>query len=768
MENSVARDIQLLKRFTVAATVVWTIILGSSLAWNIYHAKRDTLAMAKHAARAYFDKDQAFRLWATSHGGVYVPIDEQTPPNPNLAHVPERDISTPSGKKLTLMNPAYMIRQLMEQYAALYGVKGRITSLKVLNPVNEPDAWERAALKAFEQGVGEVFEVADLGGQPFLRLIRPMITQQGCLKCHARQGYKVGDVRGGVGVAVPMEPYLALYQDHRTSYFITHALVWALGLGVLFFLANRGEALIISRGELAEEREKVAEQMRLILESLREGVFGLDKHGRATFVNPAAAQMLLYPPEELLDRNMHAQVHHSTADGAPYPDEICPHSKTLRDGTFEEVEEDQFWRKDGMSFPVRSKSSPIHKNGEVVGAVVTFTDVSIEQEKKVLENQLRQAQKMEAIGTLAGGIAHDFNNILTPILGYAELVQDHLKSESDLWQQQQEIIKAGKRAKDLVAQILSFSRQTEHELTPVSLSSLLKEVVKLLRASIPSTVEIRLSTSPECGMILADPTQVHQVIMNLSTNAYHAMRERGGVLDISLSPVTISPDDVSKQILLEPGRHLRLSVSDTGCGMDRSVMEKIFEPYFTTKPKGEGTGLGLSVVHAIVRNHGGAITAYSEVGKGTTFHVYFPEVGEAVQSKEEGEVAPLATGGGERVLVVDDEQEIVDLMRRLLEGLGYRTILMHSSLGALDYLKEHHQDVDLVITDMSMPHLSGTQLARQVKELRPDMPVILCSGFSKEINAETARAAGVDRYLMKPVVKRELAEALQSLLGKCG
>ena len=765
MEKQIAQDLSLLKRFTLLSSLIWTIILAFSLTWGILHAKHDSLEIATNAARAYFNKDQAFRNWATSHGGVYVPIDEQTPPNPNLAHIPERDITTPSGKKLTLMNPAYMLRQMINEYAYLYGVKGKITSLKVLNPLNEPDAWERNALNAFEQGVQEVFEVKDLDGHQFLRLMRPMITKNGCLKCHGSQGYKEGDVRGGVGVSVPMEPYLALYKDHRLSLFLIHGLIWSLGLGVLFFLNNRGKALYLSRAELSEEREKVAEQLRLILDSLREGVFGLNREGKTTFVNPAAAEMLQYRPEDLLHRNMHEQIHHHRIDGTPYPKEECPHNKTLRDGTFEESKDEHFWRKGGESLPIQTMSTPIYKKGEVIGSVVTFSDASLEQEKRILEKHLRQAQKMEAIGTLAGGIAHDFNNIFTPILGYAELVQDHLPTDSDLWHQQQEIIKAGNRAKDLVGQILSFSRQTEHELTPVSLSSLLKEVIKLLHASIPSSIEIRLQIDPDCGMILADPSQIHQVLMNLCTNAYHAMRPNSGSLDISLRRLNIDRDDTSKQILLEPGPHLRLAVSDTGCGMEKSILDKIFEPYFTTKPKGEGTGLGLSVVHAIVKNHGGAITVYSEPGKGTTFHVYFPEQAKSAQ-KSAGKELPPIRGGSERILVVDDEQAIIDLSQHILEGLGYQVILQLNSLAALEYFTEHREEIDLVITDMTMPNLSGTQLSRQIKKLRPDIPVILCTGFSKEINAASAMEMGIDRYLMKPVNKRELAEAVRAVLEK--
>ena len=688
-------------------------------------------------------------------------------PNPNLAHLPERDLTTPSGKKLTLMNPAYMQRQTMNQYADFYGVKGKITSLKVLNPLNEPDTWERNALKAFEQGGKEVSELTDLGGQPFLRLIRPLITQKGCLKCHGRQGYKEGDVRGGFGVAVPMEPYLVMYKNHRLSLFLIYGLVWSLGLGVLFFLGNRGKALFLSRAELSEEREKVATQLRLILDSLREGVFGMDREGKATFVNPAAAQMLQYQPEELLHRAVHEQIHHSTIDGAPYPAETCPHHKTLREGVFVESTEEHFWRKDGASFPIRSMSNPIYKKGEVVGAVVTFNDASLEQEKRKLEQQLRQAQKMEAIGTLAGGIAHDFNNILTPILGYSELIVGQLPTDSKEHEMMLGIMSAGKRAKELVKQILIFSRQTEKKQQPVQIHMIIKEALKLLRSSIPSTITIT-QTVADCGLVMADPTQLHQLLMNLCTNAYHAMRETGGELSVSLSVVEITEQDYRENLALQPGPHVKLSIRDTGCGMTKEMQGRIFEPYFTTKKQGEGTGLGLSLVHGIVTSYNGHITVDSEPGQGTEFHVYLPQITVSDERlAEKSETAAIPRGSG-TILVVDDEVAVGLLLREVLLSLGYEVVLCASSTEALEIFQQNGARIDLVLTDMTMPVMNGAELTRRIKLLNPAMPVVLCTGFSEIMDEEKAKRIGVAGYLFKPVERRQLAQTIQKALGKKG
>jgi PAS domain S-box-containing protein len=381
-----------------------------------------------------------------------------------------------------------------------------------------------------------------------------------------------------------------------------------------------------------------------------------------------------------------------------------------------------------------------------------------------MEERLRQSQKMEAIGTLAGGIAHDFNNILAPILGYGELAQTRIPPQTPLASDLQQIITAALRAKDLVQQILAFSRQAPQERRPLRPHLVIKEALKLLRASLPTTIEICEEIATDCGTILADPTQLHQIVMNLCTNAYQAMRESGGILGVRLFKAAIEEKDskvVSSEIL--PGNYVQLEVSDTGCGMDHATLERIFEPYFTTKAKGQGTGLGLSVVHGIVKGYQGQITVYSEPGKGTCFHVYLPLIAETSTVSESAPASPLPTGN-ERLLVVDDENMITTMLEAILANLGYQVTVVNNSEKALALIADSPTTFDLLITDMTMPHLTGLELTARVLAIRPELPIILCTGFSELINKEQARALGIRAYLMKPVSVHELALAVRKAL----
>ena len=385
-----------------------------------------------------------------------------------------------------------------------------------------------------------------------------------------------------------------------------------------------------------------------------------------------------------------------------------------------------------------------------------------EQEKADLETQIRTTQKMEAIGTLAGGIAHDFNNILVPIIAYTDMVMATEAPGSANWQNLQEVYKAASRAKELVKQILTFSREREHELCPVQVVPVVKESLKLLKASLPSTIEVSQRLAAEGATILADPTQIHQIVMNLCTNAYHAMREQGGLMEVTLSEVEITPGDVP-EYRLPSGPYLVLTVSDTGPGMDQATMERIFDPYFTTRKHGEGTGLGLAVVLGIVKKYGGDIRVYSEPGQGASFQVYFPVLGKAESGLGVILSTPLATGD-ERILLVDDELPIVDSLRKMLEFHGYQVTAKTSSVEALELFRLAPRDFDLVITDQTMPYLTGDQLVLGMKKIRPDMPVILCTGFSVMIDETKAGALGIDAFLMKPVLRKELVETIRKVL----
>ena len=387
-------------------------------------------------------------------------------------------------------------------------------------------------------------------------------------------------------------------------------------------------------------------------------------------------------------------------------------------------------------------------------------------ERQRLTEELRQVQKMEAVGRLAGGVAHDFNNILAAMIGYTELATHNISASSLAWHQLREVLRAGQRAKTLVQQILTFSRRTEQAHTPVQLPPLVEEALALLRASLPSTIEIRQDIDPKVGAVLADPTQLHQVIINLCANAEYAMRQTGGVLAVRLEAVEVDTALAVQYPTLHLGPHVRLTVRDTGQGMPPNVVERIYDPFFTTKAAGEGTGIGLSVVHGIVVKHGGAITVESRVGDGTTFMIYLPcipwDMAGEIQAEES-----LPHGQG-RLLLVDDEPMLVRLGYSVLTQLGYDVTAYTSSVSALAAFQAAPHHFDLVITDYTMPQMTGDALTRALRRLRPDIPIILETGFSHTIDAEQAAALGIDAFLLKPWTVRELARTIAQVLAQRG
>ena len=384
------------------------------------------------------------------------------------------------------------------------------------------------------------------------------------------------------------------------------------------------------------------------------------------------------------------------------------------------------------------------------------------KERQILQEQLAQAQKMEALGTLAGGIAHDFNNLLTAILGFSDLLQEELPQEGTARESLEYIMLAGNRAKDLVRQILTFSRQTRQERQPLEIHLIVKEALKLLRASIPPVIEIRQDIA-KCGLILADLTEIHQIVMNLCTNAYQAMHELGGTLEVVLKPVVVSPDLALQYPRLSETDCIRLTVRDTGIGMDKATRSRIFEPFFTTKAVGEGTGMGLAVVHGIVQNLNGAIVVDSEPGKGSVFAVYLPQltVAKALASLPANE---SYRGGSERILLVDDEEPVAEFGRLALEQLGYQITARTGSVEALKLFQAAPDRFDLVITDLMMPNLNGFDLAKGILSLRPHLPIILLTGFSEIVTTEYARKIGFRELVMKPVVKSEIARVVRQVL----
>lgn len=511
---------------------------------------------------------------------------------------------------------------------------------------------------------------------------------------------------------------------------------------------------ITGRRKAEEALRESEEKYRDLVENINDIIYATDERGIVAYVSPSIESVSGYRQSETIGRPFTDFIYH---EDLPRVMERLPN---IVSGNIETTE-DRILTKSGEIVWVRSSSRPIFKEGRFAGLRGSFTDIT---DMKRLESELRQAQKMEAIGTLSGGIAHDFNNILGIIVGNTELAMLDLQEGKPANSRLQEVRKACIRARDLVQEILSFSRQAEPERRPVKLSLLLQDSLKLLRSSIPTSIDIRQSISCERDIILADPTQINQVLLNLGTNATHAMRERGGVLEISLSDVRLDGESGESYPDLRHGEYLKLSVSDTGHGIRPAIMERIFDPYFTTKGVGEGTGLGLAVVHGIVKGHGGAISVDSQVGRGTTFHVLLPKIeGEPESKVSTYESLPK---GSERILFVDDEQAIVEAFHPLLERLGYNVITRASSYEALKAFRASPEEFDLVITDQTMPGMTGEAFARELMAIRPDIPVILCTGFSDLINAETAMAMGIKAFVMKPVVLRVMARTIRRVLDE--
>jgi signal transduction histidine kinase/ActR/RegA family two-component response regulator len=375
--------------------------------------------------------------------------------------------------------------------------------------------------------------------------------------------------------------------------------------------------------------------------------------------------------------------------------------------------------------------------------------------------KLEQAQKMESIGTLAGGIAHDFNNILFPILGYSEMLLEDLPEDSSVRSSLNEINSGALRAKDLVQQILTFARHEKSDMKLMKMQPIIKEALKLIRSTIPTTIEIKQNINPKCGIIKADPTRIHQIIMNLSTNAYHAMEDTGGELKVGLKEIELAKSDLMSPDM-KPGAYALLTIADQGTGMDTDLTKKIFDPFFTTKGKNKGTGMGLSVVHGIVKSMNGAIHVYSELGIGSEFKVYFPL--EKHSFTEQNSQTKPTKGGTENILLVDDEKSILLMEKSLLRRMGYRVTTCINSIEALEIFNSNPDQFDLVISDMAMPGLPGYKLAVELMKTQPDIHILLCTGFSDGLSKEKTASLGIKGFLMKPIAMKDLAHKIREVL----
>ncbi len=532
----------------------------------------------------------------------------------------------------------------------------------------------------------------------------------------------------------------------------TQSLDVILGLTALTLLATE----ILFRVGREHSRIRV-EQARLAaaIQQADESVLITDTDGRIVYVNPAFEKLTGYTAREAIGKK-------------PSILRSGRHDDAFYAALWNTITRGEVWRghftnrrSDGALFEERGTISPVRDSrGAIVNYVAIKRDVTNEMN---LERQLRQAQKMEALGTLAGGIAHDFNNILSLVLGHCEIAARFVEPDSPAQTHIGQIAKAGQRAADLVKQILAFSRPREHERKPLDIALIVKECLVLIRNTLPETIELRSEIRRESGYVLADPSQVHQVVMNLCANAYQAMEHTGGTLTVTMDRVVLGSALATSSSLLEPGEYVRLRVADTGHGMDSATMQRIFEPFFTTKGPDRGTGLGLSTIHGIAMSYGGAVSVASEVGRGSTFEVYFPRTSECVVPAGLGATGALTQGTG-RVLVVDDEELLAAMACDLLRERGYECRSESDPDAALALIEASPDAFDVLVTDHVMPKRTGVQLARSALLARPDLPVVLMSGFADSVSAEDACRQGIVRFIHKPLTSAKLAEAVRAAL----
>ncbi len=571
------------------------------------------------------------------------------------------------------------------------------------------------------------------------------------------KGFEAGAV-DFITKPVETEELLARIQTHLTIVSLTRKLEQA-NSKLEEKVRIRTRDLNQKKEDLEWEVEKRKEK-EYIIQSTSSAIVISDLQGRISYANPAFLKMWgIENSSRILKKNISVILKTSQ-----------PVQEIIRI-----LDTDQHWeseitirKQNGNTIYIQLYGNPVlGKFGIPVALMFSALDITeikqAEDEKQKLQTQLQQAQKMEALGTLAGGIAHDFNNILSPIVGYTEMIMDETPDKSHVKQRLEKIMQAALRAKDLVNQILSFSRQNELEQRPIKGQFIIKEALKLLRASIPKNIEIRQAIQKNCGMILADPIQIHQIIMNLCTNAYQAIPETGGVIEVALHEVDLDSGSIPPDAEIRPGRYVQLTVSDNGNGIEPAVIDRIFDPYFTTKGQGKGTGLGLSVIQGIIKSQGGNISVVSRIGKGSSFYIHLPLV-ETMDTDLQIDLEQDVPGGAEHILLVDDEEQILQMQQQMLERLGYHVTVMDNSVNALRLFKKSPNLFDIVISDMAMPEMTGDVLAKEMIKIRPEIPIVITTGFSESISKDTAEAIGVKGFLMKPVIRRDIAVMIRRLL----
>ena len=1000
--------------------VFWTVAASIMVVYHYIESKKLMETLARDHAADSIEKDVEYRYWAVQHSSLYVPITEKTPPNPYLSHIKERDITTPSGRRLTLMNPAYMTRQVQDIARERTGIQRHITSNRPIRPENRPDAWEEKALREIESGkLKDYSEIVLIDGARNFRLMVPLTVERPCLSCHASQGYKLGDMRGGISASVPMAMYETSQHNHMLSEIRNFVPLWALGIAGIILSAplvhKRINETLAWESKLATSEERY----RNIVDTAMEGIVVINKQDIITFTNSRMAEMLGYAQDEMPGKSIFAFISDDDREDHKY-------QLTLRRQGIATQYERRFLRNDGVVIWTRASASPLlDEQGRYQGAFGMFTDVSenkrsesihaettrrlhlatsaaklgvwdwnvrdnvmvwdgrmfelyglgrdkftnsvtiwenslhpddrtraiaesdaairgereldtefrvlhpdgsvrhikadaitmrdndgkalrmiglnqditerrlaevalrenekryrelfdsinncvavyeavdcgrdfivkdinkaaeklehvmredvlgkkvtelfpdivdsglmdvflrvwrsglsehqqlssvsndhiaqwrknyvyrlptgevvviyedithqmlAEEERKQLESQLLQAQKIESVGRLAGGIAHDINNMITPILGYAEILEQKIPSGDSRRDDLAEISGAAIRVRDMTRQLLAFARKQTLEMSQLDLNEVVSGIIRVLRMTIHENIAIDVRLAPTVRSVMGDKSQFEQVIMNLVVNAQDAMPS-GGTFTLATQDVVVDGTYAASQPGMAPGNYVRLIAIDTGTGMDTEIKSKIFDPFFTTKEVGRGTGLGLATVYGIVKQHGGYIEVKSEPGMGSEFIVSFPVNEAPAETAAKSAHEQQSQRGTEMVLIVEDQEQVLRLVSMMLTNSGYRVLIAQSGREALRIAESFTGDIHLVISDVIMPDMNGKVLFERLREVRQNLQIIYMSGYPADvIGLQGVLHSGIN-FIRKPFSIHELTSAIRKVLDRRG
>jgi len=780
------QECKLQRRYGWVLAFLWLATVTVSFSWNMHRIKQSTLETARTHALSSFKKDIIYRRWNAMHGGVYVPVTDTTPSNPYLA-AEQRDIVTSTGMRLTLLNPAYMTRQALELQMQESGVQGHITSLQPIRPENQADEWETAALQQFTQGMKEVSSVETMKGIPYLRLMKPLMVKGECLQCHAEQGYRVGNVRGGISVSVPMIPLQEIADRNRLILASWHMVLLLIGLSGIYCGNKKIVKNIEQRkqveheldrayGELEQRvetrtlelQEEIEERKKAQLETLRaqkewERTFDsvpdlitiLNDQHDVLHANKAMSERLNLPMEQIINSKCYRLMH-----GTDSPPSFCPHSKLLKD--YQPYSEEVFDEQSGCYFHIMV--TPLYdENDSFVGSVHVARDITA---RKEAEAKLRRAEKMEAVGLMAGGVAHDLNNILAAIVGYPDLLLMELPEDSNLRETLKIIRKSGEKASEVVDDLLTLARGVAAAREPANLNNLIQGYLaspegKQLQER-HTTVSFTTQLDSDLMNISCSSIHIKKCIMNLVGNAAEAIDGSGTVIITTRNQIVDEPITAAGMVI-HSGVYAVVGVRDSGSGIAEKDLQHIFEPFYSKKVMGRsGTGLGLAVVWNSVQDHDGGIIVDSGP-QGTLFELFLSAINdELIQESEEMDLDSLK-GHGEKILVVDDEAQQRELAEKMLTVLGYTVHTVQSGEEAVRAMER--EEANLLLLDMVLgAGINGRQTYEEIIARHPDVKTVIVSGFSESEEMEKMRQLGVHLLIKKPYRFEALAKMVQQAL----